>query len=235
MRSVLDKLIAWVGILLAVVLLAAGGLLTWANQFIGDQVKEQFGNQEITMPSGGAIDALPNKDDQDALRQFAKDGKNKLDNGPEAKAFADHYILAHMRESGVELLAQVKDAGITEIPGANGAPATPMPTEMNYSNAGKVAGAVTAAADAATQAGNTAEAQKLTDLAGEIGAARTDTFLTGNTLRGLLLYGYAFATMGTIAGIAAIGAYIGGLVMLVLGILGFWHSGRTKPDGSLKS
>ena len=31
----------------------------------------------------------------------------------------------------------------------------------------------------------------------------------GNTLRGLLLYGYAFATIGTIAGIGAIVAFAG--------------------------
>ena len=31
----------------------------------------------------------------------------------------------------------------------------------------------------------------------------------GETLRGLLLYGYAFATMGTIAGIGAIAAFVG--------------------------
>ena len=52
MRTVLDKLISWTGLALAVVLLAAGGLLTWANVFIDDQVKQQLTMQDITMPEG---------------------------------------------------------------------------------------------------------------------------------------------------------------------------------------
>ena len=54
----------------------------------------------------------------------------------------------------------------------------------------------------------------------------------GNTLRGLLLYGYAFATMGTIAGIAAIVSFVGALVLLVLVGLGLWHARRVRGDRS---
>ena len=46
----------------------------------------------------------------------------------------------------------------------------------------------------------------------------------GSTLRGLLLYGYAFATMGTIAGYAAIGAFAAAVLFLVLALLGFRHA-----------
>ena len=38
MRAMLDKLTSWVGLALAAVLLVAGGLLTWANAFVADQV-----------------------------------------------------------------------------------------------------------------------------------------------------------------------------------------------------
>lgn len=48
------------------------------------------------------------------------------------------------------------------------------------------------------------------------------------TLRGLLLNAYAFGTM-TIAGIAAIEAFLGAVVMLVLSGLRLWH-GRRGPD-----
>jgi hypothetical protein len=48
----------------------------------------------------------------------------------------------------------------------------------------------------------------------------------GNTLRGLLLNAYAFATMGTIAGLAAIGAYVAAALLLGLALLGLWHARR---------
>ena len=61
-------------------------------------------------------------------------------------------------------------------------------------------------------------------------AATVETMFKGETLRGLLLNAYAFGTMGTIAGIAAIAAFIGAGVMALLGGLGVWHSRRVQPD-----
>ena len=226
MRSAFDKLISWTGLALAVVLLAAGGLLTWANTFIGDQVKEQFGNQDITMPYGPAVDSLPDADRKE-MSKFAEDGQNKLDSGPEAKAYADHYIYSHMKSAGQALLDRVEAAGVTQIPVEGGEP-NPMPEEMNYSNASTIAGAVAAAAEEAKSAGDTAKAEELTALSEEINATRMSTFLNGNTLRGLLLYGYAFATMGTIAGIAAIASFAGAAFLLVLFALGLVHANRAK-------
>jgi len=218
----IDKLVSWTGVALAVVLLVAGGLLVWANTFIGDQVKEQFGNQDITMPSGPAVESLPEAD-RKVMEEFAEDGQNKLDSGPEAKAYSDHYIFAHMKATGAELLERVEAAGVTEIP-VEGGEAQPMPEEMNYSNASRIAGAVSAAAAEAEAAGETAQAEELTALADEINTTRMSTFLNGNTLRGLLLYGYAFATIGTIAGIAAVAAFVGAAVILLLALLGFRHA-----------
>ncbi|SOD72224.1 hypothetical protein SAMN05892883_1642 [Jatrophihabitans sp. GAS493] len=60
-------------------------------------------------------------------------------------------------------------------------------------------------------------------------AATVDTMFRGETLRGLLLNAYAFATMGVIAGIAAIAAFLAAAVMLILGVLGLVHSRRTPP------
>ncbi len=70
MRSTLDKLISWTGFLLAAVLLVAGGLLTWASSFVGDQVNEQLSMQNITMPTADAYGSLPQAD-QDALAPYA--------------------------------------------------------------------------------------------------------------------------------------------------------------------
>ena len=181
MRATLDKLISWTGLLLAIVLLVAGGLLTWASTFINDQVDQQLSDQKITMPTEEALaaDEALSEEDREALRPFAGDVMNT---GAEARAYADNFILAHMNAS---------TGGET------------------YSTLGGVVRE--ACADPESEA------------CAEANAAR-DTAFKGSTLRGLLLYGYAFATMGTIAGYAAIAAFIGSAVMFVLALLGFKHA-----------
>ena len=52
------------------------------------------------------------------------------------------------------------------------------------------------------------------------------TAFQGETLRGLLLNAYAFGTMGTIAGIAAIASFVGAALLLVLSLLGFGHRSK---------
>ena len=54
-----------------------------------------------------------------------------------------------------------------------------------------------------------------------------DSLFRGETLRGLLLSAYAWATVGTIAGIAAIGAFLAAAIMAVLVFLGVMHHRRT--------
>ena len=60
-------------------------------------------------------------------------------------------------------------------------------------------------------------------------ADTVETMFKGETLRGLLLNAYAFGTMGTIAGIAALAAFVAAALMLLLGGLGLWHSRRRPP------
>jgi hypothetical protein len=183
MRSAFDKLISWTGIALIAVLIAAGGLLTWANTFVADQVHDQLVMQDITMPEGDALKSVPEADAA-VLKQYAG---SKLDTGPEAKAFADHYILAHMNAAG--------DGRTYE----------------------EVSGEFIALSDE----------QKASE-EGQALAGLRQTLFMGNTLRGLLLYGYAFATIGTIAGIASIVAFGAGAILLVLVALGFWHARRVE-------
>jgi hypothetical protein len=58
-------------------------------------------------------------------------------------------------------------------------------------------------------------------------AAQVNTAFKGETLRGLLLNGYAFWKMAQIAAYAAIAAFIGAGIMLLLSGLGFVHARRT--------
>jgi hypothetical protein len=183
MRSTLDKLLSWIGLALAALLLVAGGLLTWASSFVGDNVKEQLTSQHITMPAGPALEGLE-KADADALKPFAG---QKLENGDQAKAYSDHFILAHMNESSDgKTYSEISGQYMQQCPQSDPANATKP------------------------------ECQKL-------GGLRQSLFM-GSTLRGLLLYGYAFATIGKIAGYAAIAAFLGAIGFLVLGLLGLRHA-----------
>jgi hypothetical protein len=185
MRSSFDKLISWTGLLLALMLLVAGALLTWAYVFINNEVESQLGIQGITMPEGESLESLPDAD-RAALEGYAG---SAMDTGPEAKAYADHYILVHMN-------AASGNRTYTEVSGEYQA---------------------------------MSDAQKASPAGQELAGLR-ETLFQGNTLRGLLLYGYAFATMGTIAGIAAIGAYLGAVTLLVLGLLGIRHARRATAE-----
>lgn len=97
-RSALDKLISFVGLALAALLIVGGGLLTWASVFIGNQVESQLTAQRITMPSEEGINADPSLNDEDKAALLPYAG-NVMSTGAEARAFADHYILAHMNAS----------------------------------------------------------------------------------------------------------------------------------------
>jgi hypothetical protein len=64
-------------------------------------------------------------------------------------------------------------------------------------------------------------------------AAQVQLMFRGTTLRSMLLNAYAFGTMGMIAGIAAIAAFIAAAVMLILGGLGLMHARRVSPAADI--
>jgi hypothetical protein len=100
------------GVLLAVVLAVAGGLLVWAHSFVASNVTSQLSQEKIDMPAAAAIAKLENKADQDALTPYIG---QQLTNGDQAKAFADHYILAHMNAaSGGKTYEEVSGEYVTK-------------------------------------------------------------------------------------------------------------------------
>ncbi len=93
-RSALDKLVSWVGLALALLLAIGGGILTYANSYITDQVKTQLANQRITMPSGAAIE------DERIKPHLEKYAGQEMTTGDQAYAFSEHYIAVHMQDAG---------------------------------------------------------------------------------------------------------------------------------------
>jgi hypothetical protein len=173
-RKALDRLVSWLGLSLAAMLVVAGSLLTWGHTFVSHEVHSQLSAQQIYFPAKGSK-AIAGPEFQ-ALQKYAG---QQLTTGPQAKAYADHFIAVHLKEIG---------GGKTYAQLSSQAQANPSDTKL---------------------------------------AGTVQTMFRGETLRGLLLNAYAFDTMGNIAGIAAIAAFIAAAVMLVLAGLGFWHGRRT--------
>ncbi len=124
---------------------------------------------------------------------------NRLDTGKEAEAYAS-FINGHL--DGIADGATYADLGAPESAAKD---------------------AVTAAVD---DGQSQAQIDELQATADGISGQRNSLF-KGETLRGLLLSAYAWSTVGAIAGIAAIGAFLAAAVMTVLVVLGVVHHRRT--------
>ena len=94
-RRTFDILMATAGLFLALTLFAAGGLLTWAHSFIGNEVHTQLAAQQIYFPSANsAAVAAP---EFAAMRQY---GGQQLTTGAQAEVYADHFIANHLKAIG---------------------------------------------------------------------------------------------------------------------------------------
>jgi hypothetical protein len=92
-----------------------------------------------------------------------------------------------------------------------------------YADLGGPERAANAAVETAKADG--ADAATIAELEGEAAAisGQRNTLFKGETLRGLLLSAFAWATVGKIAGYAAIAAFVAAGVMLVLVLMGLRH------------
>lgn len=95
-RKTFDALAVIGGLVLALVLAVAGGLLLWGHNFVSDQVHTQLAAQKIYFPPAGspAIKALPSAD-ATAMSQYAG---QQLVNGAQAQVYADNFIGVHLGE-----------------------------------------------------------------------------------------------------------------------------------------
>jgi hypothetical protein len=112
-RRTFDALAVIGGLVLAVVLAVAGGLLLWGHNFVTDQVHTQLAAQKIYFPpaSSKAITSLPATDAQ-AMTTYAG---QQMTTGAQAQTYADHFIAVHLREiGGGKTYAQLSAAALTQ-------------------------------------------------------------------------------------------------------------------------
>ena len=97
-RRTFDALATGAGLLLAVVLLVAGGLLVWGHVFVDNEVHSQLGAQKIYFPAANSpeIKALPSADAA-AMKQFAG---QLMTTGAQAETYVDRFIAVHLVKIG---------------------------------------------------------------------------------------------------------------------------------------
>ncbi len=93
-RKTFDLIVATGGVIVAIVLFVAGGLLMWAHVFVNHNVHQQLAEQQITFPAKGSAELASPKIGP-YLDRYAGQA---LVNGPQAKAYADHFIAVHLSE-----------------------------------------------------------------------------------------------------------------------------------------
>jgi hypothetical protein len=97
-RRTFDALAGVGGLILAAVLLVAGGLLLWGHNFVDNQVTTQLTAQKIVFPatSNPEFKALPPADAA-AMGQYAGQA---MTTGAQAKVYADNFIAFHLSKMG---------------------------------------------------------------------------------------------------------------------------------------
>ena len=103
-RRAFDTIFTAGGLVLAVVLLVAGGLLLWGYHFANSNVHDQLAEQKIIFPAKGSA-ALAPPQIGPYLDRYAGE---QLLSGPQAEAYANHFIRVHLTEvAGGQTYAQV--------------------------------------------------------------------------------------------------------------------------------
>jgi hypothetical protein len=98
-RRTFDVILASGGLVVAIVLLVAGGLLMWGHDFANSNVHQQLAQQQITFPSSTALAHPDGKEITPAMSQtLGRYAGQALTTGPQAKAYADDFIAVHLSQ-----------------------------------------------------------------------------------------------------------------------------------------
>jgi hypothetical protein len=116
-RRTFDALLASFGVGVAALLIIAGGLLTWGHHFVTQQVHSQLAAEKIFFPVKGSP-ALAPKEIGPYLNKYAG---QQMTTGPQAEAWANHFIAVHLQAIGggktyaqlsAEAIAQPKNTAL---------------------------------------------------------------------------------------------------------------------------
>lgn len=113
-RKTFDALLSTGGLIVAIVLAVAGGLLAWGHSFAQSNVHDQLATQQIFFPDQAAITAQDNADISKYVSPYA--GQQVL-TGVQAEVFANHYVLNHLKEvANGQTYSQVSEKFLTMKP-----------------------------------------------------------------------------------------------------------------------
>jgi hypothetical protein len=99
-RKVFDKLTSAGGVLAVVVLLVAGGLMTWGHSFVTSNVHNQLAEQQIFFPPKAAFQhaKVGTEITPSMIPSVSQYAGQQLLTGAQAETYADHFIAVHLSE-----------------------------------------------------------------------------------------------------------------------------------------
>ncbi len=96
-RKVFDKLASAVGVIAVVTLLVAGALLTAGHSYVNSSVRNQLAMQQVYFPPAAAWAHPSYPEIQTRMIPYLKQySGQELLTGPQAEAYADHFIAYHL-------------------------------------------------------------------------------------------------------------------------------------------
>ena len=121
-RRTIDRIVSLLGLGLSVFLFVAAALLNWGYNFANQSVSDQLAAQKISFPApdSDSLKALADED-RAAIEPFAG---LALTTGEQAKAYADHYIGAHVKGiAGGKTYSEVSGAALAASAASKADPA----------------------------------------------------------------------------------------------------------------
>jgi hypothetical protein len=107
----------WLGLALAVILLAAGGLLLWGSTYVHNTVHSQLSAQQIYFPAASAF-AHPKAGTEitpNMIPSVSQYAGQQLVTGQQAEAYADHFIAQHVYDmSGGKTYSQLSAESLAQ-------------------------------------------------------------------------------------------------------------------------